>query len=333
MSGLGERLRRAREAQGLDLEALQERTKIQKRYLAYMEAGEWDKLPGAFYARAFVRRVAEALGLEAEALLQEHADELPPVDEAPPAVPLRRSEPVPRRPVFGPWVARLLMAVFLFFVLLIIYRFLSEAGRPPLGGAAPDVQPEPKVESRLPSDENAASSGAGGPADRGAPAGGAGSGAGSGGAGGSGGNGPAPVEAPSATGPPPTGGPGAASEGGGEKPSAPVLEFQEEVGKTSRYVLRAPAFDAVVAAARGDVWVEVRAGGKDGRVIFTGTLKGGKEQPIDAGSATRLYFFLGRTQNADLRFGETTLSLAGKPDAYRVDVTLVPPGTEAGGTP
>ncbi|MEX1386251.1 hypothetical protein AB1399_09000, partial [Hydrogenibacillus schlegelii] len=40
------------------------------------------------------------------------------------------------------------------------------AGWPPLGGTAPDVQPEPKVESRLPADENAASSGAGGPADR-----------------------------------------------------------------------------------------------------------------------------------------------------------------------
>ncbi|MEX1407934.1 hypothetical protein, partial [Hydrogenibacillus schlegelii] len=136
---------------------------------------------------------------------------------------------------------------------------------------------------------------------------------------------------PAVDGPPPERRPGASSEGGGEKPSAPVLEFREEVGKTSRYVLRAPAFNAVVGAARRAGWVVGRPGGEDGRGVFTGTQKGGKEQPNDAGSETRLNNILGRTQNADLPIGETKLSLAGKQDAYRVDVTLVPPGRRPAG--
>ncbi|TMW73272.1 helix-turn-helix domain-containing protein [Alteribacter natronophilus] len=77
MSELGVRLKSAREEQNLSLEELQVKTKIQKRYLAAIEEGDFSRLPGEFYARAFVKSYAEAVGLDPELLLEEHSDELP----------------------------------------------------------------------------------------------------------------------------------------------------------------------------------------------------------------------------------------------------------------
>lgn len=75
MRELGAALRRAREELGLDLNALEERTKIRKRYLLALEEGDWSVLPGDVYARGFVRSYAEAVGLDGRALLQTYMDQ------------------------------------------------------------------------------------------------------------------------------------------------------------------------------------------------------------------------------------------------------------------
>lgn len=77
MSELGKRLKEAREEKQLSLDDLQATTKIQKRYLTAIEAGEFSVLPGTFYARAFIRSYAEAVGLDHEALFVEFERELP----------------------------------------------------------------------------------------------------------------------------------------------------------------------------------------------------------------------------------------------------------------
>lgn len=74
---IGERLKEAREAQNITLDDLQESTKIQKRYLTAIEQGDFDLLPGTFYARAFIKEYALAVGLDSSALLDEHNDEIP----------------------------------------------------------------------------------------------------------------------------------------------------------------------------------------------------------------------------------------------------------------
>lgn len=74
---IGERLKEAREAKQLSLDRLQETTKIQKRYLMAIEQGNFDILPGTFYARAFVKEYALAVGLDPKSLLEEHKDEIP----------------------------------------------------------------------------------------------------------------------------------------------------------------------------------------------------------------------------------------------------------------
>lgn len=74
---IGEKLKEAREAQNITLDDLQDSTKIQKRYLVAIEEGNFDLLPGTFYARAFIKEYALAVGLDYRALLEEHQDEIP----------------------------------------------------------------------------------------------------------------------------------------------------------------------------------------------------------------------------------------------------------------
>lgn len=79
--GIGEKLREARERHNITLEDLQATTKIQKRYLRAIEEGNFHILPGSFYARAFIKEYANAVGLNPEELLEAHADELPSIGE------------------------------------------------------------------------------------------------------------------------------------------------------------------------------------------------------------------------------------------------------------
>ncbi|MFD1360400.1 helix-turn-helix domain-containing protein [Lentibacillus salinarum] len=78
---IGEKLKEAREDQNLSLETLQETTKIQKRYLEAIEQGNFKILPGTFYARAFIKEYATAVGLDPNELLEEYKAELPQEEE------------------------------------------------------------------------------------------------------------------------------------------------------------------------------------------------------------------------------------------------------------
>ncbi|WP_173916446.1 RodZ family helix-turn-helix domain-containing protein [Halobacillus sp. Marseille-Q1614] len=78
---IGERLKEAREAKKLSLEEVQQKTKIQKRYLQAIEKNEFGILPGKFYTRAFIREYASAVGLDPEKVMEEHKSELPSTEE------------------------------------------------------------------------------------------------------------------------------------------------------------------------------------------------------------------------------------------------------------
>ncbi|WP_339227776.1 helix-turn-helix domain-containing protein [Oceanobacillus sp. FSL K6-2867] len=78
---VGAKLKEARLASGLSLDSLQETTKIQKRYLVAIEEGNLHILPGKFYARAFIKEYANAVGLNPNELLEEHKEEIPSTEE------------------------------------------------------------------------------------------------------------------------------------------------------------------------------------------------------------------------------------------------------------
>lgn len=130
MSNVGQTLREAREAQNLSLYDIEDKTKIQKRYLEAIENERFDVLPGHFYTRAFIRTYADALGVDSEPLLSQIKEAAPP--------PIQEFKQLSRRadranqerePSFSlaKWFSRGLLILFLVLVIVVIYTALDGA--------------------------------------------------------------------------------------------------------------------------------------------------------------------------------------------------------------
>jgi hypothetical protein len=65
-----QRLREARLNEGWELELVSQQTKIPVEFLRHIEEGQWDRLPGAVYARAFVKTLAGLYGLDQELIMR-----------------------------------------------------------------------------------------------------------------------------------------------------------------------------------------------------------------------------------------------------------------------
>lgn len=94
----GERLARAREAQGLSTGDVARRLKLSVWQIEALESGNYAPLPGAIFVRGFIRNYARLLKLDAEALLEAAAGSLPhasPSPETPPSrdIPFPSGEP------------------------------------------------------------------------------------------------------------------------------------------------------------------------------------------------------------------------------------------------
>ncbi|MBC8163052.1 MAG: helix-turn-helix domain-containing protein [Roseiflexaceae bacterium] len=70
MSQLGERLRAARETQGIPISQAAADTRILPRYIHALEGGDFAQLPGDVYARGFIRNYANYLNVHAEELIE-----------------------------------------------------------------------------------------------------------------------------------------------------------------------------------------------------------------------------------------------------------------------
>jgi transcriptional regulator with XRE-family HTH domain len=86
MSEIGSALREARMRAGLDISAIEERTKIRAKYLRALENEEWAVLPGGTFTKGFLRSYADVLGLDGRALVEEYKQEFEQPSE--PEVPL-----------------------------------------------------------------------------------------------------------------------------------------------------------------------------------------------------------------------------------------------------
>jgi len=102
MFELGATLKDARLRRSLELEQVEEETRISRRYLRALEEERFDLLPGDAYARAFLRSYADFLGLDASHYVDEYESRFgQPAHE--PAVAGRRPRPPRRRfPVLSP---------------------------------------------------------------------------------------------------------------------------------------------------------------------------------------------------------------------------------------
>ena len=123
MPGIGETLREARVRQRVNIEELEQSTKIRAKYLRALENEEFGLLPGPTYVRSFLRTYAEKLGLDAHLLVEEFRaqyEEPEPVEIQPIASPPRDARRRPPTPRFGPGPAIAVAAVALLAFLLIL---------------------------------------------------------------------------------------------------------------------------------------------------------------------------------------------------------------------
>ncbi|WEK56124.1 MAG: helix-turn-helix domain-containing protein [Candidatus Cohnella colombiensis] len=128
MSDLGALLRKAREQRGYTLDDIQEYTKIRKRYLEAIEAGEYKVLPGSFYVRAFVKTYAETVGLDAEEVLRLYHKELPKsaIEEQIAVEPrMKPGRRVQHNDRWGKVAVTLLMWAFPILIAAVIYVYVT----------------------------------------------------------------------------------------------------------------------------------------------------------------------------------------------------------------
>jgi transcriptional regulator with XRE-family HTH domain len=159
VTGLGERLRAARERAGLSIADISARTKISVTILQALERDDYARLPGDFYTRAFLKAYAREVNLPSDDLLQEYdAAHLPPqpIREAVVVAPPAPAPRVAAQPLVLLWprqyngvIGVVLAAVLL--LALVSFRDSDEKPRAAPGvvstAGASDAAPKPAATS------------------------------------------------------------------------------------------------------------------------------------------------------------------------------------------
>lgn len=103
MVDVSSRLRTAREQAGLTIAEISARTKIKAVQLEAIERGEFERLPGVFFTRAFLKNYAREVGLPPDEIVREY-DTWRGVNEAPPepAITVEPLRPVAARAAAAP---------------------------------------------------------------------------------------------------------------------------------------------------------------------------------------------------------------------------------------
>ncbi|MEY9969823.1 cytoskeletal protein RodZ [Lysinibacillus sp. RC46] len=139
MAELGTRLKEARLSKGYSLDDLQEITKIQKRYLIGIEEGNYSIMPGSFYVRAFIKQYADAVGLDAEELLETYKSELPgtpnnQVSQSMTTSPSRRKVSKGPSTKMMEAMPKIIVGLFIIVIIVVIWVLMQSKNK-----AVPDV--------------------------------------------------------------------------------------------------------------------------------------------------------------------------------------------------
>lgn len=262
MSELGRHLKEARLQKGMSLDDVQEVTKIRKKYLEAIEAGDYKVLPGSFYVRAFIKTYAEAVGVNPDELMEEHGNvPAAPVDTTMETVIQKRSRK-PETERNSKWLPTLLMWTFPVLILVVIYLYASsvtDKSDPDTTDTATNVTTATQDPSEV--TPSATAAGGGAAATQG------------------GDTGTAATAEPTAT-PVPSPSP---------TPSVQAITVTEDrkSGKTTVYKVSAPAGSAVQVeiAANGVSWLEVYQGeNSKGEKLSFGNTKAGDNMSFTLGS-------------------------------------------------
>lgn len=111
----------------IDVSEIEAETKIRAKYLRALENEEWDLLPGPTFVRSFLRTYAQALGLDAKALIDEYRfnyERPSELEHQPMVSPGRRTPARPSRPRPSRAYA-IAIGVFAVIVALLVVGLLS----------------------------------------------------------------------------------------------------------------------------------------------------------------------------------------------------------------
>jgi transcriptional regulator with XRE-family HTH domain len=135
---VGDRLRKAREGQGLSLAEVASRTRVPLRHLEAIEATDLGQLPSPTYAVGFSRAYARAVGLDDAAVARDVREELSTVPRAPEYEPYETADPA-RLPSRG--IAILGLGLAIAIVVLAGLYYGTDLFRP--GGTTPTIAAAP----------------------------------------------------------------------------------------------------------------------------------------------------------------------------------------------
>lgn len=135
MAEIGATLRAARMSARIDVSEIEAQTKIRAKYLRALENEEWDLLPGPTFVRSFLRTYAQALGLDAKALVEEYRlnyerpseAALEPIVSTPSSSPTRARVPSPR----SSRGYMVLIGIVSVVIVLLVIGLLSQGGSSP----------------------------------------------------------------------------------------------------------------------------------------------------------------------------------------------------------
>lgn len=292
MSDLGRQLKEARLARALTLDDVQEMTKIRKRYLEAIEAGDFKVLPGTFYVKAFIKTYAEAVGVSADELFAEHHKDMPSAEQEPVMEPvLQRRRTKASSEHNSKWLSTTLMWAFAVIIIAVIYLVVMNSNKgdnnqtadpTPVtssnstagGSAPPAASPEPSVQPSANSANASTAPSASAPADSAAPS--------------------ASADMEGST--PPADGNVVVTENGREGSSA-LFNVQSPGG--------APV--QVTITASGTSWVDVRRGDKSGEKLFYDNTNDGDVLTYELG-ADGLYIKSGNSTQTVISVGGQTVS-------------------------
>lgn len=138
-------------AKGYSLDDLQEMTKIQKRYLAGIEEGNYSMMPGPFYVRAFIKQYADAVGLDSDELLESYKQEVPSstteeVRQSITSTPSRRRSLSKSSSSLSDIFPMILVALFIIIGIVIFWVFYQNVANKPDPAATETEQPAVSLE-------------------------------------------------------------------------------------------------------------------------------------------------------------------------------------------
>lgn len=111
MVPVGEKLRQARKAKGLEIEDIATKTRIPKRHLENLERAEWDKLPAPTYTMGFAKSYATEVGLDREEIAAELREQMAGLPPAPVEDGYEVADPARSFPRWLIWLALVALVV------------------------------------------------------------------------------------------------------------------------------------------------------------------------------------------------------------------------------